>query len=86
MLEFFKDYKYFGIVLLILSIVIISIFYSILDLSTNYNKPIGNGIITALDLNQAKQRSININRKKPNKGSEAAKAVVSILKNGPKKI
>ena len=63
-----------------------SIFSSILNLSTNYNKPIGNGIITALNLNQAKQRSININRKKPNKGSEAAKAVVSILKNGPKKI
>ena len=30
MLSFFKDYKYFGIVLLILSIIIISIFYSIL--------------------------------------------------------
>ena len=63
-----------------------SIFSSILNLSTNYNKPIGNGIITALNLNQAKQRSININGKKPNKGSEAAKAVVSIFKNGPKKI
>ena len=31
MLDFFKDYKYFGIVLLIISIIIISIFYSILD-------------------------------------------------------
>ena len=53
-----------------------SIFYSILDLSTNYNKPIGNGIITALDLNQAKQRSKKIDSKKPNKGSEAANAVM----------
>jgi len=63
-----------------------SIFYSILDLSTNYNKPIGNGIITALDLNQAKQRSKKIDSKKPNKGSEAANAVISLIKNGPKKI
>ena len=63
-----------------------SIFSSILSLSVNYNKPIGNGIITALNLNQAVQRSKNINRKKPNKGSEAAEAVISILKNGPKKI
>ena len=30
MLSFFKDYKYFGIALLVLSIIIISIFYSIL--------------------------------------------------------
>ncbi|RKE98960.1 SCO family protein [Ichthyenterobacterium magnum] len=30
MLSFFKDYKYFGIVLLILSVIIISVFYSIL--------------------------------------------------------
>jgi 6,7-dimethyl-8-ribityllumazine synthase len=63
-----------------------SIFSSILNLSVDYNKPIGNGIITALNLKQAKQRSKNKNRKKPNKGSEAAKAVLSILKNGPKKI
>mgnify|MGYP001157002760 FL=1 len=63
-----------------------SIFSSILNLSVDYNKPIGNGIITALNLKQAKQRSKNTNRKKPNKGSEAAKAVLSILKNGPKKI
>ena len=30
MLSFFKDYKYFGIVFLIISVIIISIFYSIL--------------------------------------------------------
>ena len=62
-----------------------SLFNSILNLSIEYNKPIGNGVITALNLIQAKQRSQN-NSKKPNKGSEAANAVISILKNGPKKI
>jgi len=62
-----------------------SLFNSILDLSIRFNKPIGNGVITALNLRQAKQRSQN-NSKKPNKGSEAANAVISILKNGPKKI
>ena len=59
---------------------------AIMNLSISSNKPIGNGIITALNLKQAKQRSKNTNRKKPNKGSEAAKALLSILKNGPKKI
>ena len=63
-----------------------SLFNSILSLSIKYNKPIGNGIITALNLNQAKQRSKKTKSKKPNKGSEAANAVISILKNGPKKI
>ena len=62
-----------------------SLFNSILSLSIKYNKPIGNGVITALNLNQAKQRS-KTNSNKKNKGSEAANAVISILKNGPKKI
>mgnify|MGYP001414930849 FL=1 len=62
-----------------------SLFNSILNLSIEYNKPIGNGVITALNINQAKQRS-KPNSNKPNKGSEAANAVISILKNGPKKI
>ena len=62
-----------------------SLFNSILSISVKYNKPIGNGVITALNLNQAKQRS-KINSNKPNKGSEASNAVISILKNGPKKI
>ena len=62
-----------------------SLFNSILSLSIKYNKPIGNGVITALNLNQAKQRSKK-NSYKQNKGSEAANAVISILKNGPKKI
>ena len=63
-----------------------SVFNAITKLSINFNKPIGNGIITALNMSQAIIRSKNISRKKPNKGSEAANAVVSILKNGPKKI
>ena len=62
-----------------------SLFDSILSLSIKYNKPVGNGVITALNLNQAKQRSKRTETKKPNKGSEAANAVISILKNGPKK-
>ena len=62
-----------------------SLFNSILNLSVKFNKPIGNGVITALNLNQAKQRSKKNKSKKPNKGSEAANAVISILKNGPKK-
>ena len=63
-----------------------STFNSIQNLSIKYNKPIGNGIITAFNINQAKIRSDRSNNKKPNKGSEAANAVISILNNGPKKI
>ena len=63
-----------------------STFNSILKLSINFNKPIGNGIITAYNMRQALQRCKNITNKKPNKGSEAATAVMSILENGPKKI
>ena len=63
-----------------------STFNAILNLSINFNKPIGNGIITALNFNQAIQRSKTLNIKKPNKGLEAANAVVTILKNEPKKI
>ena len=40
-------------------------------LSIEYKKPIGNGIITCLNMKQA------VKRKK--KGSEAAKAVMSVL-------
>jgi 6,7-dimethyl-8-ribityllumazine synthase len=63
-----------------------STFNAILSLSINFNKPIGNGIITAYNMKQARQRSKINNDKKPNKGSEAANAVISILINGPKKI
>jgi 6,7-dimethyl-8-ribityllumazine synthase len=63
-----------------------STFNAILKLSIDFNKPIGNGIITALNMSQAINRSKKSNSKKPNKGSEAANAVISILKNEPKKI
>jgi 6,7-dimethyl-8-ribityllumazine synthase len=63
-----------------------STFNAIMKLSVNFNKPIGNGIITALNMGQAINRSKKSSLKKPNKGSEAANAVLSILKNEPKKI
>ena len=63
-----------------------SVFNSILDLSISYNKPIGNGIITALNFKQAEERCGKIKSSKPNKGLEAANAVMSILNNGPKNI
>ena len=52
-----------------------STFISLLNISTTYKKPIGNGIITALNKSQAKIRSLI-------KGKEAAEAVLEILKNG----
>ena len=62
-----------------------SSFKAIVEISIIYNKPIGNGIITALNLNQAQKRCGIIKSRKVNKGSEAAKAVLSLLKNEPKK-
>jgi len=44
---------------------------AIMNLSLNSKKPIGNGIITCLNMHQAKARI--------NKGAEATKAVISIL-------
>ena len=44
---------------------------AIMDLSINQKKPIGNGIITCLNMKQAKARG--------KKGAEAANAVLSIL-------
>jgi len=62
-----------------------SSFDAIMDISIDYNKPVGNGIITALNLNQAlKRSSIDKNYLKPNKGVEAANAVIAILTNKPK--
>ena len=52
-----------------------STFSSLLNLSTESKKPIGNGIITALNMSQAKKRSFI-------KGKEAANAVIKIIKNG----
>ena len=63
-----------------------STFNGIMNLSINYNKPIGNGIITALNKNQAYERCGIIKSNKINKGLEAAKAVLSILNNGQKQI
>ena len=48
---------------------------AIMDLSVINKKPIGNGIITCLNMSQALKRS-------KNKGSEAAIAILDILKNG----
>ena len=59
--------------------------YAILNLTINYGKPIGNGIITALNKKQAYERCGKIKSNKPNKGYEAAKAGLSILKMDQKK-
>ena len=48
----------------------------IMDLSVEFLKPIGFGILTCYDLNQAEIRS-NINKK--NKGREAALACINLL-------
>jgi len=63
-----------------------STFDAFLNLSINFNKPIGNGVITALNYGQALERCKKNSLNKYNKGFEAALAVVSILNNGPKKI
>ena len=44
---------------------------AIMNLSINSKKPIGNGVITCLNMKQAKDRK--------GKGSEAAEAVISVL-------
>ena len=44
---------------------------AIMDISIIHNKPVGNGIITCLNLKQAKDRK--------RKGAEAAKAVISVM-------
>ncbi len=44
---------------------------AIMDISVSQKKPVGNGIITCLNMRQAKARK--------SKGAEAVKAVVSIL-------
>ena len=54
-----------------------SVINAIMNLSVYYKKPIGNGIITCFNKKQAIERS----RSKKNKGREAAKAVLSVLKN-----
>ena len=51
---------------------------AIMLLSIEHKKPIGNGIITCLNKKQALKRS---NPQKNNKGREASKAILSVLKN-----
>jgi 6,7-dimethyl-8-ribityllumazine synthase len=46
---------------------------AIMNLSVDSKKPIGNGVITCLNMKQAKDRK--------RKGSEAAEAVISVLNN-----
>ena len=50
-----------------------SITNGIMQISVSQKKPIGNAILTCFNKNQAKDRF--------NKGSEAAKAVITVLKN-----
>ena len=63
-----------------------STFDAIMNLSILYNKPIGNGIITAFNIKQAEERCGLVRSNKTNKGLEAARAVMSILNNEPKNI
>ena len=49
---------------------------AIMDLSINHKKPIGNGIITCLNMKQAIRRA---NPKGKNKGAEAANAILKVL-------
>jgi len=50
----------------------------IMQISINEKKPIGNAILTCFNENQAKDRF--------DRGAEAAKAVIAVLKNGSKKV
>ena len=62
-----------------------STFDALIRISVDFNKPITNGIITCLNKKQAIERSsIKDNSSKNNKGYEAAKAVINLLKNEPK--
>ena len=54
-----------------------SISNSLMDLSLKYSLPIANGILNCLNKKQAKIRSSS----KKNKGTEAANALLSVLKN-----
>ncbi len=51
---------------------------ALMDYSIKYKKPIGNGLITCLNITQAKIRS---SKNGKNRGKEAANAVVRVLKN-----
>lgn len=53
-----------------------STFNALINLSIESKKPMGNGIITSLNINQAKKRSNK-------KGQEAFNAILAVLKNAP---
>tara|TARA_B100001057_G_C22708087_1_gene894563 strand:- start:731 stop:1135 length:405 start_codon:yes stop_codon:yes gene_type:complete len=55
-----------------------STFDAIIKLSVESKKPIGNGIITCLNKNQANVRSLK-------KGKEAVNAIYTVIKNEPRK-
>ncbi len=55
-----------------------SITDGIMQISIKEKKPIGNAILTCFNQAQANKRI--------DRGTEAAKAIISVLKNGPKKI
>ena len=58
-------------------------FYGLIKISIDFNKPVSNGIITANNMGQAiKRSSLTAKNVKPNKGYEAAKAIISLLNNG----
>ena len=65
-----------------------STFDALMKLSVDHRKPIGNGIITALNQRQVIQRcgrpDLPLNKRKKGKGLEAAKAVIEVLKNDSK--
>ena len=61
--------------------IIRSTFDALIHISMKYKKPVGNGIITALNKSQATSRSSNmVTSNLKNKGLEAAKAVIEIIK------
>ena len=47
---------------------------AIMNISLDYNKPIGNGVLTCLNFQQARKRAFD-----KKKGTEAAKALISVL-------
>ena len=47
---------------------------AIMNISLDYNKPIGNGVLTCLNFKQARKRAFD-----KKKGTEAAKALISVL-------
>ena len=47
---------------------------AIMNISLDYNKPIGNGVLTCLNFQQARKRAFD-----KKKGTEATKALISVL-------